>query len=97
MARCRSCDAEVVWVQTTGGKLMPLDADTDDGFDRPQLDEDGNVVATGRYVTTRHGSRVMEVEVLDQQELFSGDRPRRYRSHFQTCPDADAHRKPVRS
>lgn len=93
MARCRSCEAEIVWAQTTSGKLMPLDADNDDGYDRPLLDPEGRVAPTGRYVTTKRGQRVMEVEVLAQEELFAGDRPRRYRSHFQTCPNADAHRK----
>lgn len=93
MARCRSCEARIVWVQTTAGALMPLDADPDSEWDRALLAEDGNVAATGRYVSTKRGARVMEVEVLDQQSLFAEARPRRYRSHFQTCPNADTHRR----
>lgn len=26
MARCRSCQAEIIWAQTSGGKKIPLDA-----------------------------------------------------------------------
>lgn len=95
MARCRSCNALVTWAQTTAGKLMPLDAENEDGWDRPLLDrEGGNVAPTGRYVRTSRGARVMEVEVVDQQDLFAGDERRgKYRSHFVTCPNASAHRK----
>lgn len=27
-ARCRSCHAAIVWLKTTAGKAMPVDADT---------------------------------------------------------------------
>lgn len=27
LAQCRSCDAPVIWVVTTNGKRMPVDAD----------------------------------------------------------------------
>lgn len=93
MARCRSCQARVVWAQTTKGNLMPLDADPDSEWERPLLDPDSPVAPTGRYVTSNRGARVMEVEVLDQQALFEEDRPRRYRSHFASCPNAATHRK----
>jgi len=26
MAVCRSCDAEIVWLKTAGGKIMPVNA-----------------------------------------------------------------------
>lgn len=95
MATCRSCDALIVWAQTTAGKLMPLDGENDDGWDRPLLVPEGNVRPTGRYVTTLRGQRVMEVEVVDQAALFDPDaRPAKYRSHFATCPNASAHRRP---
>ena len=28
MSKCRSCNAEIVWFSTKGGKLIPVDAET---------------------------------------------------------------------
>ena len=33
MARCRSCDAEIVWLKTQRGKNMPVDATEDSRVD----------------------------------------------------------------
>lgn len=32
-AQCRSCNAQIVWVQTVNGKSMPVDAHTYDSKD----------------------------------------------------------------
>ncbi len=60
MAKCRSCDADIVWLKTKAGKNMPVDADEDAVVD----------AEAGR--------------------LFDRDE---HTSHFETCPDAEKHRK----
>lgn len=78
-ARCRSCEAEIVWTFTGTGKRMPLDvvpvpADTRGPLfalrARPQ----------GGYLAFAASSAMVEDTVL-------------YRSHFATCPHADEHRR----
>lgn len=37
MSKCKSCNAEIIWLKTAAGKNMPVDADTYHGeeqFDR---------------------------------------------------------------
>lgn len=42
MARCRSCGAEIVWAETSGGRYMPLD---------PEPRQDGNmIIENGRAI-----------------------------------------------
>jgi hypothetical protein len=40
MARCRSCDAPVVWKRTEAGKAMPIDPDPVPGGNVVLLDDD---------------------------------------------------------
>lgn len=82
MSACRSCGAAVVWAVTGTGKRLPLDAEPVDG---------GNVLlapaAPGQTpLATVVGKR-------GQPSIFGDDGPR-YTSHFATCPQADAHRRP---
>lgn len=42
MARCKSCSAEILWVKTSRGKSMPIDA-------APV--ENGNIVLDARHQT----------------------------------------------
>lgn len=79
-AYCGSCKAAIRWVTTEGGKNMPLDWDPT---------ETGNVVP-----------RVVEGDVRTEVRahiLRDDEQPRpdenRYSTHWQTCPDADKHRK----
>jgi hypothetical protein len=79
---CRSCDAPVLWVETSAGRKMPLD---------PEPVEDGNVVITAEAPL---GLRT-EAVVLTKADLAQIHPDRlRYRSHFSTCPHADQHRRP---
>jgi hypothetical protein len=57
---CRSCNAPILWVKMSSGRLMPLDAQPEK---RVVMSEDGGLVRTC------------------------------YRTHFETCPAAAAHRK----
>lgn len=72
MARCASCEAEVVWVisEATGSK-MPVDA-------APA--PDGNLALTRKVDVGRVFARV-----IGKDEAFAGQR---YKSHFVTCPHA---------
>jgi hypothetical protein len=79
-AKCRSCEAPVVFVKTAasdGNKSMPLD---------PEASPDGNVVVdpiTGR-------ARVFKDAAAIPAEL--AERPRHF-SHFATCPNSREHRR----
>lgn len=87
MGKCRSCNADIVWVKTAAtksspGKPMPLDADPERPGKALRVDG-GNVVFTGQ----RDGSsNAWLVRVVGRG---SGA----YRSHFSTCPNARSHRK----
>jgi hypothetical protein len=75
--RCRSCQAEVVWVITERGRRMPLDAEPRyDGNVVIQVDAEGQEV--GHY--------------LRRGDVLKPGTPR-YVSHFSTCPDAERHRR----
>lgn len=78
-ARCGSCDAPIRWGLTVDGKRMPLD---------PRPSEEGSV-----YVL-QEGPRAGRLRVLNATEVV---RARRYGvdlylSHFESCPNATAHR-----
>lgn len=78
MARCRSCDAPVLWVTMEGsGKSNPLD---------PEPVENGNV----ETFTGEDGRPMGRVLTDASDRLFS---PPLYVSHFSSCPNAKEHRK----
>lgn len=78
MSRCRSCDAAITWVLLPSGKRMPVDADAHQA---------GGVVFDG--CADADGTQKAHHLKADE-ERTGGDR---YRSHFQTCPQADQHRR----
>lgn len=63
MSKCKSCGAEVVWVEMESGKKMPIDADS--------------VRKAVVINATWTKGAVRDVAV----------------SHFETCPNAEGHRK----
>lgn len=86
MATCRSCGADILWVETEASakkpaRMMPLDAD-DEGQALAITDGTGNIVFTGQ--TSVKGAPI--VRVLPKGK---GNR----RSHFASCPDAGKFRK----
>ena len=66
ISNCSSCHAPVIWIKTTSGKNMPLDA-------KP-------IKGSGFGISNGTASKA-----------YPGPN---YESHFATCPNADAHRKP---
>lgn len=76
-ARCRSCDAPMLWASTPAGKLMPLDAEpVEHGNVAAHRDEDGNLWARALRV----GEEPLEHEA-------------RYVTHFSSCPNGSLHRR----
>lgn len=73
MSRCRSCGAEIEWVQV-GAKRMPLDVDPDP--------ENGNIVVWKRDQVTVFPSNV------DARAAASSTVANLRISHFATCPQA---------
>lgn len=79
MAKCRSCQAKIVWAITENGKKMPID---------PTPVRDGNVIKTGNRV-----DGLEEVHVISSRDVMEDDQRARYTAHFATCPNAKAHRR----
>lgn len=71
-ARCRSCQAEIVWAETERGKRMPVDA-----APNPR---NGSIV-----LRERAGEAPLAIAGVPD-EAFPGEP--RYTSHFATCPEA---------
>jgi hypothetical protein len=69
---CRECWAEIVWVCTEKGKLMPLD---------PDISPSGRFCVRGDY-RDAGGRRV--VHYVGISEMMTNQRPL-YQSHFDTC------------
>lgn len=91
MSACSSCGARVMWVVTTAGRLMPLDA---------RQSPDGNVRLTGQKVPhpkNPSAPLMAEAEVLTNRSIFdiaddTETATPLYLPHFATCPNADRHR-----
>ena len=79
MSRCRSCNAEIIWIKMASGKNMPVDpylrtVIKGEGSET-LVTEDGHIIH-GRFASYEEGANA------------SG-----YISHFSTCPNANQHRK----
>jgi len=86
VARCVSCDAEIIWTVTaTSGRRMPIDVD-------PQAD--GNVALVRSQIAGEPPTAI----VLGGAHLERARRygPVLYRSHFASCPHAARWRRPQR-
>lgn len=82
MSECKSCGAEILWVETEKGKQMPLDAKpSPDGRFRKERVEHDAAMKRDRKI----------VHFVRDDELEENTR-KLYTSHFATCPDADEHR-----
>lgn len=79
MANCRSCGAEIKFIQLKSGKWNPVDPAkrtfVKDEGDEILVTEAGEVVH-GRFASVEEGANGVG-----------------YISHFATCPNANAHRK----
>lgn len=82
MARCRSCDAPVLWaIVRKGGKRIPLDPDPVDN---------GNIAIIGEREDQYGKSPLVEYRATDP---LPGMSEPKYVTHFATCPNAQQHRK----
>lgn len=79
MSRCRSCNAEILWIKMASGKNMPVDpfkhTIIKGAGNETLVTEDGHIIH-GRFASYEEGANA------------SG-----YISHFSTCPNANQHRK----
>lgn len=86
-ARCRSCQATIVWIKTPTGKRMPCD--TSLIIARLMPPAPGAHVLT---LVTARGEIVRGVESANPKaETVEG-----YWCHWSTCPDAAHHRRKER-
>lgn len=77
MSKCKSCGAEIIWVPTESGKMMPCDA-------KPiSYREDDN----GSLTLVTSDGRVIKAKADATSDTFG------YISHFATCPSANEWRK----
>ena len=81
MSKCKSCGAEIRWVETEGGKRMPLDM---------VADADGNMTIDQRRDMEDHATAI---DVGVPVGLFTDMAAPRYVPHFATCPQAGDWRK----
>lgn len=90
---CRSCGAGILWViSARSGRFMPLDASPhEDGDIIVRPDDAGGKVFGYVLAKGQRGGYIGDTEGAPIP--VRPDEPR-YRSHFATCPDAAAHRKP---
>lgn len=78
MAKCRSCDAEIVWAVSEAGKRMPLDAKPFPG---------GNVEMIGADAAGTPVARVLSPGAPNETGAD------RHVSHFATCAQAGSWRR----
>lgn len=83
MSACRGCGAPILWVRTTHGNLMPLDAEPDPDGNVELVDRDGQAV------TDPTDQRALTAVVHAQPSMLGG---RRWMPHHATCPEADQFR-----
>jgi hypothetical protein len=87
MAKCKSCDADIIWalIKKKDGNpgRMPFDPEpTENGTHRMTIrEEEGRVIVCAFWVAGK----------ARPKELSEGTNLRT--SHFATCPNADQHRR----
>jgi hypothetical protein len=74
-ARCRSCQAPVIWAVSASGRPMPLDPD-------PRPDGTLILIETDPPTALRVGDGSKEAQTAARRQ-----QPR-YAAHFASCPDA---------
>lgn len=82
-SECRSCHAPILWTITSpGGKAMPVDADA---------------TLEGKFIVNHrpHENKLIAIHLSHVADDALPGR-KRYRSHFESCPDRDKHRKAKR-
>lgn len=80
MSRCKSCNAEIIWIKTKTGKSMPCNPKPIQF--RPDPDGEMNLVESDGTVIKG---------TMDTASQRVG-----YISHFATCPNSNRHRRQSR-
>lgn len=80
MSYCKSCGAEIFWVETTKGKKMPLNKKAIPFWENP-YSKHSIVTASGK---------VIKCDLSGNRDEVSGFG---YTSHFSTCPEAKKFRR----
>jgi len=85
MAKCKSCGAEIRWIKTPAGNVMPCNTEPVEYWD--------GYGGTTKVVTETGG---VVPASLEQPSLFDLDVPPKtgYIPHWATCPNANRHRPP---
>lgn len=81
MSKCKSCGAEIMWIQTVNGKPMPCDPKP-----IPFVED-----KTGSLTLVTKDGRVVRAKADASSDEFG------YVSHFATCPNANQHRKKTKA
>lgn len=76
-SKCRSCGAKIMWVKTKKGKNMPIDYD-------PELE---HLWADAEEPVRADSARGRRQPVKPEFD------PGNMTSHFETCPNAEDHRR----
>lgn len=76
-ARCTSCGESIIWASTDNGANMPIDA---------------TPVDTGNVAVHRDDQGQLHARVLKHGDT-TADWEKRGTCHFETCVNADQHRK----
>jgi hypothetical protein len=82
MPKCRSCDAEILWVELPSGKRCPID---------PEQRPDGNIKLDG--CEDAGGNQKAHVTHGYNLALLREEKCALYVSHFATCPAAGEWRR----
>ena len=80
MSKCKSCGAEIIWITTTTGKKMPVDAGA------VQFHQD----PAGKEIFVTNGGAVVRGTTAKKGDSGTSEG---YNSHFATCPFADQYRR----
>ena len=82
MAKCKACGAQIIWRKTKAGEWMPLDEEPFAYEPNPD----------GKEILFDLNAEAIRCNIIERKPGESFDRIAR-RSHWATCPFADAFKK----
>lgn len=78
MSKCKSCGAEIIWIKTASGKMMPCN---------PQKISYKNTFPRGNMTLITPEGKIVTGTIDISSDTYG------YESHFATCPAASKFRK----
>lgn len=78
MSKCKSCGAEIIWIKTASGKMMPYN---------PQKISYKNTFPRGNMTLITPEGKIVTGTIDLSSDTYG------YESHFATCPAASKFRK----